>query len=191
VRLVALAVFGMFVVVGCASSEDAVVAEVRESVATTAPLQVEPTVSAVDDMPTAVTVPTAVPLPTLVPAPTAVPAPATSAPAMQPTPAPGTQSTSAPAATAAPVVSGSQEVLAANGAEVYTLRCARCHGENGLGSAQVGQYSAGLINVGSKYSTSAMIEELTNGHPVTFGFADRLSAEEIASVVAYVKATFP
>jgi mono/diheme cytochrome c family protein len=36
-----------------------------------------------------------------------------------------------------------------------------------------------------------MIAELTTGHPVTFGFADRLSAEEIASVVAYVKSVFP
>jgi len=36
-----------------------------------------------------------------------------------------------------------------------------------------------------------MIDELTNGHPVTFGFANELSADEIASVVAYVKAAFP
>jgi mono/diheme cytochrome c family protein len=85
-------------------------------------------------------------------------------------------------------ITGSQEVLVANGAEVYTLNCARCHGENGLGT---GQYRAGLIGVGSQYSSQAMIIELTTGHPVTFGFADRLSAEEIASVVAYVKSVFP
>lgn len=85
-------------------------------------------------------------------------------------------------------ITGSQEVLVANGAEVYTLNCARCHGENGFGT---GQYSAGLIRVGSQYSRQGMIGELTTGHRVTFGFADRLSAEEIASVVAYVKSVFP
>ena len=79
-------------------------------------------------------------------------------------------------------------ILAANGGEVFALTCARCHAENGFGTDQ---YSATLFGVGSKYSAIAMIEELTNGHPVTFGFADRLSAEEIASVVAYVIATFP
>ena len=99
---------------------------------------------------------------------------------------------SPPQATAAPAtpapITGSQQVLAANGAEVYTLNCARCHGENGLGTQQ---YSAGLVGVGSRYSTTGMVAELTTGHPVTFGFADRLSVEEIASVVAYVKSVFP
>ena len=45
--------------------------------------------------------------------------------------------------------------------------------------------------MGAKYTTAGMIAELTTGHPVTFGFADKLSAEEIESVVAYVKAAFP
>ena len=77
--------------------------------------------------------------------------------------------------------------MATNGAEVYTIACARCHAENGTGT----QRYSGLIGVGRLYSNASMIEELTNGHPVTFGFADQLSADEIASVVAYVKATFP
>lgn len=78
--------------------------------------------------------------------------------------------------------------LAANGGEVYALTCARCHGENGMGKAP---YHAVLLGVGGRYSTAGMIDELTNGHPVTFGFANELSAEEIASVVAYVKSAFP
>lgn len=89
--------------------------------------------------------------------------------------------------TLVPTPSQSQEVLAANGSEVYTLNCARCHGEGGQGALG---YS-GLLGVGSRYSNAAMIAELTNGHPVTFGFATKLSAEEIASVVAHVKARFP
>lgn len=123
--------------------------------------------------------PTGEPEPAAEPEPTAVPV-ATSAPAPTVPPAPA-------ATVAPPPSSGSQAVLAANGAEVYTLNCARCHAESGLGTAQ---YS-GLIGVGSKYSAAGLIAELTNGHPVTFGFADKLSADEIASVVAYVKATFP
>lgn len=112
-------------------------------------------------------------------------------PAVAATAGPATSDSSPTAAppTAAPIV-GSQTVLAANGGEVYTLNCARCHAENGLG-ADTSQYSSPLIGVGNRYSTAGMIAELTNGHPVTFGFAQRLSANEIASVVAYVKATFP
>ena len=90
-------------------------------------------------------------------------------------------------ATTSPITD-SQQVLAANGAEVYTLKCARCHAENGLGTQP---YNAGLIGVGSQYSRAGMVAELTSGHPVTFGFADRLSAEEIVSVVVYVKSVFP
>jgi len=77
-------------------------------------------------------------------------------------------------------------VLATNGGEVYTVTCARCHGDNGFGSA----LHVGLLGAGSNYSNAAMIDELTNGHPFTFGFADKLSSEEIAAVVAYVRATF-
>lgn len=95
----------------------------------------------------------------------------------------------APSAPPAPTVSDatSPAVQVANGAEIYQLTCARCHGGNGMGTAQ---YS-GLVGVGSRYSTATMIQELTSGHPVTFGFADRLSSDEIASVVAFVRASFP
>lgn len=77
-------------------------------------------------------------------------------------------------------------VAVANGAEVYTLNCARCHGENGMGSFQ----ASGLIGVGSRWGADSLISELTSGHPYTFGFGDELSAREIADVVAYVQATF-
>jgi mono/diheme cytochrome c family protein len=144
--------------------------------------------------------PTAIPLPESGPAtaepeasPTVETAPATVAPATVAPVATATSDVAASVDTATteatqPPVSGSQTVLAANGAEVYTLNCARCHAENGLGTAL---YSAKLIGVGRLYSGQGMIDELTDGHPVTFGFAAKLSAEEIASVVAYVKSTFP
>ena len=106
--------------------------------------------------------------------------PATAVPSPQP-PATAVPATTSP-------ITDSQQVLAANGAEVYTLKCARCHAENGLGTQP---YNAGLIGVGSQYSRAGMVAELTSGHPVTFGFADRLSAEEIVSVVVYVKSVFP
>ncbi len=138
--------------------------------------------------------PTAIPLPEPVPAITEPAASPTVAAVVTVAPLATATSEATPPVAAAesqptpPPVSGSQTVLAANGAEVYTLNCARCHAENGLGTAQ---YSATLIGVGRLYSSQGMIAELTDGHPVTFGFASRLSAEEIASVVAYVKAAFP
>jgi len=102
--------------------------------------------------------------------------------------------TAVPAPTVAPqspLPDQSDGALVANGGEVYTLSCARCHAENGLGDAGSGAYGAPLIGVGSRYSTDALIAELTSGHPVTFGFADRLSPTEIAAVAAYVRAAFP
>jgi len=144
-------------------------------------------------LPSPVVVPTSVPVvvePTEIEV-TATPVPPTTTPeaaALEPLPAGEPPSPSAPAPTTAPPPTDSQEVRAANGAEIYTLTCARCHGENGLGSAQ---YSASLIGVGSNYSSQGMIAELTTGHPVTFGFADRLSEGEIAAVVAYAKSAFP
>lgn len=149
---------------------------------------VEPAVAL---QPTPVLVPTAEPsaepVPTEEVAPTVEPtvAPEPSA-APEATAVPAPVATQPPAPTSQPAGNDSQAVRAANGGEVYTLNCARCHAESGLGTAQ---YS-GLIGVGSKYSTAGMIAELTTGHRVTFGFADKLSADEIASVVAYVKATF-
>lgn len=137
----------------------------------------EPTVTAAAPTPTveptvgAVEVEAEAPRPTVAPAPTAPASP------------------TAPPPTALPAASDTDSLAArvANGGEVYTLNCARCHGENGLGTAQY----RGIFGVGNLYTTAGMIDELTNGHPVTFGFADRLSADEIASVVAFVKATFP
>ena len=171
------------------------------AVATAAPLAttspVEAPAAVEQTQPTPVALPSAAPspLPTATAAPeptaevaaTAVPE-STSPPAAesvteQPTAAPAPAPTAVPAP---PASNDSLEIQVANGAEVYTLECARCHGQNGTG-----EIYSGLIGVGSKYTTAGMINELTNGHPVTFGFADRLSADEIASVAAYVKATFP
>ena len=175
-------------VAGCGSDAEPAASEVATAadtatvaaVATTAP-PTEPSASVALPPPTALVVPTPQP-PTPVPtvAPTAEPEPI--ATAVQPP-----SSAAAPTAAPAPASNQSLEGQIANGAEVYTLNCARCHAENGTGTER---YS-GLIGVGSRYSTAGMIAELTTGHPVTFGFADRLSADEIASVVAYVKATFP
>jgi len=87
------------------------------------------------------------------------------------------------------VVSSSQEALVANGAEVFTVTCSRCHAQEAADTATA-IYSP-LIGVGRKYSASSMFAELKDGHRITFGFSDRLTDEDIAAVVAYVKAAFP
>ncbi|MEM7095951.1 MAG: c-type cytochrome [Actinomycetota bacterium] len=118
------------------------------------------------------------PAPSPVPTPTAVPTPAdgvTLGPTLGPEPSP----TLSPA--------DATEVSATNGGEVFTLNCARCHSENGLGTSQ----AAGLIGVGSRYTQSSMVDTLTNGHAVTFGFSTTLTPQEIADVAAYVISTFP
>ena len=202
--LLVLAGLVLLVIAAACASDDAVTtgpdpSTVPTAVVTTPPLPVtEPSPA-----PSAVVLPTTAPTPVeeATAAPTATPTTAaTVSPVEESTAEPPDAATAPPApdpttpvvppavATSLPASSSSQSALIANGAEVYTLNCARCHAENGLGTAQ---YSAPLIGVGAKYSTQGMIEELTNGHPVTFGFADRLTADEIAQVVAYVKASFP
>lgn len=125
--------------------------------------------------------PTATPVPT----PSPVPTPADDRPTLDNDPITGEplDDPADPTPTPAP---DPAEVRIANGAEVYTLNCARCHSENGTGTFQ----ASGLIGVSSRYTSASMITELTSGHPVTFGFADKLSAGEIRDVVAYVLATF-
>ncbi len=115
--------------------------------------------------------------------PTATPVPqATAAP--QPTTPPANQApTPVPQPTAD---SSNQAVNVANGGEVYTLNCARCHGANGLGDLGY----RGVLGVGAQFGFAGLVEELTNGHPFTFGFGDKLSAQEINDVVAYVTETF-
>lgn len=117
----------------------------------------------------------------------ATPPPVASTPPSPPpvTPEPVTPSP-LPTGEAAPPADGSA-VAVANGAEVYTLNCARCHGDNGTGSFQ----AAGLLGVGSRWDRASLIAELTSGHRYTFGFADELSPSEIADVVSFVRANFP
>ena len=110
------------------------------------------------------------------------PTPATQAP--QPTSPPANQ---APTPTPQPTAdSNNQAVNVTNGGEVYTLNCARCHGADGQGDLGY----RGVLGVGAQFGFAGLVEELTNGHPFTFGFGDKLSPQEINDVVAYVTATF-
>lgn len=172
---------------------------------TTEPLTaVDPVDPAASSDPTPVEVATPAPLTAATEVPSAPPVvEPTVAPAETPSPTAGSDAAESPAPTAgpapsatptaptAPTIDQSDAALAANGGEVYTLSCARCHAENGLGNTDSGSYGAPLIGAGSRYSTDGLIAELTSGHPVTFGFADRLSPAEIAAVAAYVRAAFP
>jgi len=117
------------------------------------------------------------PEPTAAPQATTTPAP-TSAPQAAPTAA-GAAPTSAPVAQ----VASPQSI--ANGAEVYALQCARCHG-----AAGEGVISRPLLFIGTRYDAPSMVNELTNGHAFTFGFADELSANEISNVVNFVLSEF-
>ena len=114
--------------------------------------------------------------------------------AIPPTATPVPQATTAPQPTnqtPTPVPqptadSSNQEINITNGGEVYTLNCARCHGADGQGDLGY----RGVLGSGAKFGFAGLVEELTNGHPFTFGFGDKLSPQEINDVVAYVTATF-
>ena len=114
----------------------------------------------------------------------AVGIPPTATPVPQPTAPPSNQSpTPVPQPTAD---TSNQAINVTNGGEVYTLNCARCHGADGQGDLGY----RGVLGVGAQFGFAGLVEELTNGHPFTFGFGDKLSPQEINDVVAYVTATF-
>lgn len=85
-----------------------------------------------------------------------------------------------------PALSGNAlEAAISNGAEVYQVTCVRCHAADGVGSFM----GPRLLAISSSYTQLTLEQELAYGHSVTFGFADKLSAEEIEAVAAYVRAT--
>ncbi len=91
-----------------------------------------------------------------------------------------------PTVIATRIEAASGVVRIANGGEVYGATCARCHGDNGVGSQQ----GSALLGASNRWSGPTLLNELTNGHAFTFGFADKLSADELTNVVAYVLASF-
>lgn len=77
------------------------------------------------------------------------------------------------------------EVANLNGGEIYKTNCAECHG--GLGEGEVKGISL-LKGHALKHSEKEYIEQVTNGEGKKMpAFKDKISAEQIAAVVKYVR----
>ena len=72
------------------------------------------------------------------------------------------------------------------GAEVFAANCSSCHGAEGEGSPA----GRSLVGVGAENDRARHVESVTNGRGNMPAFANVLSAEEIESVVSFVRLTF-
>jgi cytochrome c6 len=78
----------------------------------------------------------------------------------------------------------------ADGADTFKARCAMCHGADGSGQTAMGK-SMGLRSLGSpdvqKQSDADLTATITNGKGKMPPYGSKLSADEIAGVVKYIR----
>ena len=79
----------------------------------------------------------------------------------------------------------------ASGRSVYASNCARCHGADGTGHTTMGEMTQArdLTDAAwqSRRSAARMIASVTNGRGEMPAFKRKLSRQEIAAAVAYVR----
>ena len=80
---------------------------------------------------------------------------------------------------------------AERGRSIYTANCARCHGGDGMSHTSMGQMTEApnLSDAAwqSRRSTARMISSVTNGRGEMPAFRRKLSRQDIAAAVAYVR----
>ena len=83
----------------------------------------------------------------------------------------------------------------ADGRTVYTNNCARCHGGDGAGQTTMGQMTEAPNLTDAAWlrgkSTSRMVASVANGRGQMPAFKKKLSRQEIAAAVAYVRTLKP
>ncbi|HSY52089.1 MAG TPA: cytochrome c [Thermoanaerobaculia bacterium] len=81
-------------------------------------------------------------------------------------------------------------LFAADGAAVYKTKCASCHGPDGSGLTAMGK-ALKLRDLASadvqKQTDKELINETTDGKAKMPAYKDKLSAEDISAVVAYLR----
>jgi cbb3-type cytochrome c oxidase subunit III len=94
------------------------------------------------------------------------------------------------ASTAAQKKGGAQSP-AARGREVYTSNCVRCHGADGAGRTRLAEIVEPPDMTDPAWqrqrSTARMIASVSNGRGQMPAFKKKLSRQEIAAAVAYVR----
>ena len=80
---------------------------------------------------------------------------------------------------------------AGKGREVFVAHCARCHGADGMSHTSMGEMTQApdLTDAGwqARRSAARMIASVTNGRGEMPAFKRKLSRQEIAAAVAYVR----
>jgi len=89
----------------------------------------------------------------------------------------------APEAEPVPVAAPGEEI---DGADVYRLRCAGCHGSDGEGRSGIPALGGGAV-VTAFPDEADQIDVVTNGTGRMPSFDARLTPEEIEAVVAYTR----
>ncbi|HEX8817392.1 MAG TPA: cytochrome c [Terriglobales bacterium] len=78
----------------------------------------------------------------------------------------------------------------ADGADTFKAKCAMCHGADGAGQTGMGK-SMGLKDLGSadvqKQSDADLTATITNGKGKMPAYGSKLSADEIAGVVKFIR----
>ena len=82
-------------------------------------------------------------------------------------------------------VDGAQDTVLVAGRQVYTDRCANCHGNKGLGGQGPSLADGAMI---SSYPDIAdQLAVVADGYRLMPGFSDSLSAQEILAVVRFTR----
>jgi cbb3-type cytochrome c oxidase subunit III len=80
---------------------------------------------------------------------------------------------------------------AARGRGVYTANCARCHGADGMGKTTMGEMTEAPNLSDAEWQgrrgMSRMVASVTNGRGQMPAFKKKLSKQDIAAAVAYVR----
>lgn len=79
----------------------------------------------------------------------------------------------------------------ADGRAVYSNNCARCHGGDGTGQTTMGQMTEAPNLTDAAWqrgkSTSRMVASVSNGRGQMPAFKKKLSRQEMAAAVAYIR----
>lgn len=76
---------------------------------------------------------------------------------------------------------------AADGKEIYTKKCAGCHGPDGAGKTTMGEKMGVVSLVGTKLSAAELATVIGDGRKKMPAYKEKISAEELKAVAEYVK----
>jgi len=76
---------------------------------------------------------------------------------------------------------------AADGKEIYTKKCAGCHGPDGAGKTTMGEKMGVPSLVGTKLSAAELAAVIGDGRKKMPAYKEKISADELKAVSEFVK----